>query len=265
MKNNKEKMYDFEIENFTEEDLYDITLSNKEIMKLKKDMTKTIKLIKNLNKELNIDIDLEDALKIRKELGEENEVIEYGVKNSKLLKKIVLDAIDKEVKSKGIEIIDEVFVPTQIAIPGRVDTIMLHGCPYFYKMYLTNNRLIVYSLSDKYQVIKKRVFKFGELNSIGKAVKSKKWWGKGLSVYANTYDGNQSFIEPQDRSTMYLNHTDVKYKEDTLRFLDKLSEIGGVKVNKDLRMDITDYIGMIGYTLLFFLFMGIVVKIALKM
>lgn len=264
MKNNKEKMYDFEIESFTEADLYEEQLTTKEIMKLKKDMFKTINLIKNLNKELNIDIDLEDSLKIRKELGKENEVIEYGVKNAKLLKKIVLDAIDKEVKDKGVKIIDEVFVPTQIAISGRVDTVMLHGCPYFYKMYLTNNRLIVYSLSDKYKVLKKRVIKFDELNSIGKAVKSNKWWSKGLSVYANTYSGNQSYIEPQDRSTMYLNHTDTKYKEDTLRFLDKLSEVGGVKINKDLRMDITDYIGMAGYIALFLLLIGIVAKIALN-
>lgn len=264
MSEDKNKTYDFEIENFTEEDLYEEELTAEEIVKLKKRMIKTVRLLKNLNKELNIDMDLEDALKIRKELGEESEVIEHGVINALLLRKIVLDAIDIEVKKQNLEIIDELFVPTQIAIPGRVDTVMLHGCTYFYKMYLTNNSLIVYSLSDKYQVIKKKTFQFNELHSVGKAIKSKRLWSKGLAVFANTYNGNQSFIEPHDRTTMYLNHTKKEYKEQVLRFLDKLSEVGKISIVTEERLDKTDYLTIASYIMLFIFFICIIGKIVFK-
>ncbi len=259
MKDNKDKIYDFEIEDFTEEDLYGEGLSEKEIMKTKKNMVKILKLIKDLNKELNIEIDLEDILKIRKELGEESEVIEYGVRNARLLKKIVLDAIDKEVKNQDIEIIDELFIPTQIAIPGRVDTVALHGCTYFYKMYLTNHNLIIYSLSDKYELIKKRSLNFDELQSIGKAPRNK-GFAKGLGVFANTYDGNQSFIEPKDRTTMYINHTEEKYKEEVIRFLDKLSEVSEVRIITEFRWDVTDYFALVFNIVCFGSLIYIVIK-----
>lgn len=261
----EDNFYDFEIENFTEEDLHGEDLTTEEIIKLKKKMLKTIKLLKNSNKELNIDISLEDVLKIRKELGENSEVIEYGVVNALLLRKIVLDAIEREVKKQGLEIIDELFVPTQIAVPGRVDTVMMNGCPYFYKMYLTDHSLIVYSLSDKYQVIKKRILQFEELYSIGKEIKSNGVWGKGLAVFANTFNGDQSFIEPEDRTTMYLNHTKKEYKEDVLRFLDKLSEVGKVNVVTNPRLDKTDYITIASYVMLFALYIFIVIKAVFKL
>lgn len=260
MKDDKNETYDFEIENFTEEDLYGDDLTTEDIIKSKKKTLKTIELIKHLNKELNIDISLEEALRIRKELGEKSEVIEYGVVNALLLRKIVLDAIDREVKKQGLEIIDELFVPTQIAVPGRVDTVMMNGCAYFYKMYLTNNSLIVYSLSDKYQVIKKRILKFDELHSIGKAIKSNAFLGKGLAIFANTTNGDQSFIEPDDRTTMYLNHTKKEYREDVLRFLDKLSEVSDVKIKTDGRKDTSDYIAIGFNIVLLIAFLFIVSK-----
>lgn len=76
---------------------------------------------------------------------------------------------------------------------------------YFYKMYLTKDNLIVYSLDDKYKIIRKRILKFDEIYSIGRAPKYK-GWAKGLAVFANTYDGEMSYIESVDRTTIYLNH-----------------------------------------------------------
>ena len=249
MKQRKNNVNEFEIESFTEDDLYSENLSQKQIEKTKKNISKIINLLKDFNKELDIDVKLEDVLKIKKELGDESEKIEFGVKNAPLLRKIVLDAIDKSIKKDKIEIIDEIFITSQIAIPGRVDTVALHDSTYFYKMYLTKNNLIVYSLNDKYKIITKKVLKFDEIHSIGKAPKYK-GWAKGLAVFANTFDGEMSYIEPKDRTTIYLNHQYIKYEEDVFRFLEKLSEVSGVNIVCKDRLDITDYIG-IGFFILF--------------
>ncbi|MGL4911500.1 MAG: hypothetical protein ACRC3Y_03630 [Romboutsia sp.] len=249
---------EFEIESFTEDDLFDGNLSKKQIEKTKKTLSKTINLLKELNSQLDIDVTLEDVLKLKRELGEDFEKIEFGVKYAPVLRKIVLDAIDKDIKKNNIEVIDQLFVTSQIAIPGRVDTVALHDAAYFYKMYLTKDNLISYSLNDKYKIISKRIFKFDEIRSIGKAPQYK-GWAKGLAVFADTFDGKMSYIEPNDRTTIYLNHQYIQYEEHTFRFLDKLSEVGKIKIVCKDRLDQSDYIGIVGFILFigWFLFLTI--------
>ncbi|MDU1538027.1 MAG: hypothetical protein E6902_00275 [Paeniclostridium sordellii] len=230
-KNNKKYDYKFEIEEYTEDDLFEDGLDKNQKEKIKKRMSMLLEELKEANSKFNINISLSEVLKIKKYLGESGDISEHGIKNSNVLKYIILKVIDKDMESLKNEIVDELFVPSFISMPGVNTSYINHGASYFFKLYLTKDKLIYYGITENFKIVNKKIIEVKEVKSIGKAIENRRW-SKGLAWGVNTTSGYMSFIETNDKNIIYLNHLKNKYRKSVIRFLSSLERITGIKAVK---------------------------------
>ncbi len=230
-KNNKKYDYKFEIEEYTEADLFEDGLDKNQKEKIKKRMSMLLEELKEANSKFNINVSLSEVLKIKKYLGESGDISEHGIKNSNVLKYIILKVIDKDMESLKNEIVDELFVPSFISMPGVNTSYINHGASYFFKLYLTKDKLIYYGITENFKIVNKKIIDVKEVKSIGKAIENRRW-SKGLAWGVNTTSGYMSFIETNDKNIIYLNHLKNKYRKSVIRFLSSLERITGIKAVK---------------------------------
>lgn len=223
-----ENKYNFEIEEFTEDDLFEEGLDDKKKENIKNRMNTLLKELKEANDEFNIDISLNDMLRIKNAMGKQGDEYEHGIRNANVLKYIILKVIDKDIGYLKDELIDELFVPSFISLPGVNTSYINYGAIYFFKMYLIKDKLIYYGISERFKIVNRKVIDIKNIKTIGKCVKNKKW-SNGLSYGIDTCSGYISFIEVDNGDIIYLNHLKNKYKDSTVRFLENLEEITGIK------------------------------------
>jgi hypothetical protein len=235
----KKDDYKFEIEEYTEEDLFESGMNEKQKEKLKRRMTILLEELKKANSKFNIDISLDDILKIKKNLDKNGDISEHGIKNSSVLKYIILKAIDKDMENLKDEIIDELFVPSFISMPGVNTSYINYDASYFFKLYLTKDNLIYYGISDRFKIVKKKMINLKDIKSVGKAVKNRRW-SKGLAWGANTTSGYMSFIETNEKNIIYLNHLKSKYRKSVFSFLENLESLTGLKAVTKAPLTIED-------------------------
>lgn len=225
---NKKENLKFKIEEFTEADLFEEGLTEKQKEKTKKRMGKMLDELKEANEKLDIDITLEEMIAIKQNLGELGNEHEHGIQNVNVLKYIVLKAIDKNMKKIDVEIIDELFIPNFISLPGVNTSHVYHGSTFFYKFYLTKDKLIYYGISERYEVLRKRSIDLKDIKVIGKSVKNNNK-SKGLAWGIDTMTGYTSFIEFNNKEVIYLNHLKRKYRKSAERFITNLENTTGIK------------------------------------
>lgn len=255
---NKEDDYNFKIEEFNEDDLFEAGLDSKQKEKIKKRMAMLLKELKESNRKFDIDITLEDILKIKTEMGKYGDEYEHGIKNSNVLKYITLNVIDKDIKQLKSEVIDELFVPSFISLPGVNTSYINNGASYFFKLYLTKDKLIYYGISERFKIVSRKVIDIKSIKSIGKSVKNTKL-SKGLAWGVDTKSGYMSFIEFNNREIIYLNHLKSKYRKDVDRFLSNLEEVTGIKAVNKAPVTIEDKFTLIWQVLLFLFLVFLVI------
>ncbi|MEG1009807.1 MAG: hypothetical protein RSF67_08380 [Clostridia bacterium] len=224
----KKGSYKFKIEEYTEADLFEEGLSEKQKEKTKARMTMLLKELKDSTSKFDINISLNDMLKIKNQLGEKGDTFEHGIKNSNVLKYIILKVIDKDMEHIKDEVIDELFVPSLISMPGVNTSYINYGASYFFKIYLTKNSLICYGITERFKIANKKTIDLKNIKTIGKSVTNRKW-SKGLAYGVNTTSGYTSFIETYDKNIIYLNHLKSKYRKNTIRFISNLEKATGIK------------------------------------
>ncbi|MDU6248639.1 MAG: hypothetical protein E6612_06935, partial [Paeniclostridium sordellii] len=114
----KKDEYNFKIEEYSELDLCQDSMNKEQKEKIKNTTIKIIEEIKYLNSQFKIDVTVEEILSLKNKLGEKSNTSEHGIENSNLLKYIILKTIEKDMENFKSEIIDELFVPSFISLPG---------------------------------------------------------------------------------------------------------------------------------------------------
>ncbi|MBW4873153.1 MAG: hypothetical protein KZY55_03755, partial [Paeniclostridium sp.] len=133
----KKDEYNFKIEEYSELDLCQDSMNKEQKEKIKNKTIKIIEEIKYLNSQFKIDVTVEEIVSLKNKLGEKSNTSEHGIKNSNLLKYIILKTIEKDMENLKNEIIDELFVPSFISLPGVNTSYINYNAAYFFKMYLT--------------------------------------------------------------------------------------------------------------------------------
>ncbi|MGL5507675.1 MAG: hypothetical protein ACRDB0_07225, partial [Paraclostridium sp.] len=120
------------------------------------------------------------------------------------------------------------FIPNFVSLPGVNTSHIYHGSTFFYKLYLTKDKLIYYGISERYEVLRKRSIDLKDIKVIGKSVKNDKR-SKGLAWGIDTMTGYMSFIEMNNKEIIYLNHLKRKYRKSAERFITNLENTTGLK------------------------------------
>lgn len=203
----KKDMYMKEIEEFDEEKLPNVELSNKEKSRVLNHVMEAIDMLKTHNKDVNFKIDLKDAIKIKEKLGDNSEKEIYGVKNAALMRKLIQKMAQEKEGIKDKDIIDELF----IEIPSPTWWWKQIIC---YKMFITKDQLIVYGFDYNYSIVKNYKYKLGDIKAAGIG-------GKKQSYYR---EDEQLIIFPDN--TIFLYPVGECTNEKLQSFIDTLRRLG---------------------------------------
>lgn len=162
MKNNNLDNVIDEIKNMTINDLPDIKLSDADKEKAKKKLFSSIEALKDRNKELNIDITLDEVLDIKDSLGNVGDKNANGVKYGHVIREVALQAADNEVY-KSNTVIQEVLANNAYATSNLG---WMEGGAIAFKIYLTKTKLIIYSFTEFYKLIEKKEYNLSEIKGI---------------------------------------------------------------------------------------------------
>lgn len=202
------------IEEFDECELPNVEITENEKREIMNKVDYAIESLKNGNKEMDFNISVDDAMKIKEKLGDKVDNYIYGRKHALLMREIMIKTIEEE------EGINEENIKEQLLvyIPASY---WWRGGAICYKMYLINeNRLIIYSFDSGYNVFSKYNIPVEEIKCAGEAGKAKK----------NMYD-NEQVIFFKDTKI----HLDPDYghnKEEILNFIEALRKVGVPDVDR---------------------------------
>ncbi|MGL4772682.1 MAG: hypothetical protein ACRC2K_03865 [Clostridium sp.] len=181
-----------------EASLPDVELSPEQKERAKNRINSYIARLKNSNPELNIDSTPSTLSEIENELGEKSEKVRHGVHGANVLKELVLKAVDEEVALSHNKILYSCFLLGfyQEAMVGYIP--VFSETPYYYKIYVTKDKLIIYSFDWFFKILKKKSFSLNQIYKVGVAPQffvSKELnretlllkLNKGVEIYDNYY------------------------------------------------------------------------------
>ena len=102
------KYYDL-IEEFDENKLPDVNINEEEINRVKNKVIGVINRLQNENKNIKLDINLEDALKIKEKLGDNADKAIFGVESAGLMRALILKSVREKEGLDKEDIVDELF------------------------------------------------------------------------------------------------------------------------------------------------------------
>ncbi|MGL5616702.1 MAG: hypothetical protein ACRDD2_10825 [Sarcina sp.] len=145
-------------EELTKEELEKIKKKTKSILKDYKNAVSKIKGnqldIESLNKE-----DIEDY---------KNEVYIHLAKNTVVLKKLVLEAIDKEINLKGEITYKDLLRPSAMSAETGYWT---YGCPFYFYTVFSTEEIIIYKLDNHFRVIESKKYKITDIEDYRVGIK----------------------------------------------------------------------------------------------
>ncbi|MGL4570433.1 MAG: hypothetical protein ACRCVJ_05165 [Clostridium sp.] len=201
------KDYFDKIEEFDEADLPNVEMNVEEVKRVKESVIKIVKSLKDRNKNLDFNITLEGALKLKNELGNNADKAIYGTKCALLMRSIMLKTIEEEEGLKKEDIVDELF--RNVHAPT-----WWWGAAVCYKLFLTKEKLIIYSFDSHYKVFSNYKVSIGEVIEAGRA-------------------GKEKCIMDEDEQIIVLKDTKIVLspdyggsKDDLLRFMESLRNMG---------------------------------------
>lgn len=209
----KEKDYLDMIEEFDENNLPDIDINSEELKRVKGKVFSIIEKLKNSNKSLDFNITLDEALKLKERLGDNAEKAIYGVESAKLMRAIMLETIKENEGLKDEDIVDELLRDINAHYWWR-------GGAVCYKLFLTKDKLIIYSFDSHYKIFSNYKIRLYEIIEAGKAGKAK-----------CMMDEEEQIIVLKDKVIYF----DPKYggkESDLLRFMESLKKAGVKDVDR---------------------------------
>ncbi len=206
------KYYDL-IEEFDENKLPDVNINEEEINRVKNKVIGVINSLQNENKNIKLDINLEDALKIKEKLGDNADKAIFGVESAGLMRALILKSVREKEGLDKEDIVDELF--RNVHAPN-----WWRGAAVCYKFFLTKDKLIIYSFDSHYKIFSHYKLNIEEIKGAGLVGKAK----------CHMHEDEQIIILPN--TTIYLDPNYGGNKEDLLRFMDSLKKIGVKDINR---------------------------------
>lgn len=222
-----------DINEMTIDNLPDVSITEEQKNNARRKLFKSIEELKNRNKDLDINVSPTGVLEIVDSLGDRSEDYLNGVKYGRVLREVALKAVHEEVLSEYTNIKGEAFV---INANGTTNIGWGSGGALYFKIYLTDNKLITYSFTEFYKIIDKVVVDIKDVIGAGK------------------YKGNIYYIEYGEKE-IYIGYT----LEETKVAIDNIIRIleqRGVKNNSQSKIVKENTIKTI-YILLVIIFMAI--------
>lgn len=207
------KDYFDKIEEFDEGNLPDVEMSIEEVNRVKNNVIKIVKSLKDKNKRLDFNITLEGALKLKNELGDNADKAIYGTKSALLMRSIMLKTIEEKEGLKKEDIVDELF--RNVHAPT-----WWWGAAVCYKMFLIKDKLIIYSFDSHYKIFSHYKVNIDEVIEAGRA-------GKGKCIM----DEDEQIIVLKD-TKIVLRPDYGGSKDDLLRFMESLRTMGVKDVDR---------------------------------
>lgn len=204
----KEKNYLDSIEEFDETTLPEVNINQAEIDRVRKKVFGIIEGLKNKNKKLGFNIKLEDALKIKNELGNNADKAIYGVESAGLMRAIMLKTIKEKEELTAEDIVDELLI--DVPAPNH-----WRGAAICYQLYLTKNKVIIYSFDSQYKVFSSYNLNFNEVKAAGEAGEAK-----------CMMNSDEQIIELVNNTTIFLYPDYGGKKKQLLHFMKSLRESG---------------------------------------
>lgn len=142
-------------------DLPEEELSKEELEKIKQKTKNILKDYKNgVSKIKEIQLDTENLNK--EDIKDyKNEVYIHLAKNTAILKKLVLEAIDKEINLKGEITYKDLLRPSATSAETGYWT---YGCPFYFYTIFSTEEIIIYKLDNHFRVIESKKYKITDID-----------------------------------------------------------------------------------------------------
>lgn len=160
-------MKKYELIDFDEKSLPDVNLNENQKTKIKNSLNYTLNKFHLFNPNIKIDISQLKTDEIQTLLDSSKYKNKHGIKNANLLKRFVLEAIEKDINLNSKDILYKKFLQAGAGSEySGPPTFLKYRGTFYYQLYIINDGLIIYSLDDYFRVINKNIIKINEIKSV---------------------------------------------------------------------------------------------------
>lgn len=150
----KEFMKKFDLIDINEDYLPDVNLSDDQKKKLKKIFKDLIKPYLSLNHNpIKIDLSTSKVSNVTNELGNESDDVLNYVKGGKILRNLVIEALDKDCPLKDEEILYKTLLYIPVDYSFKSVGILYSDSVFSHRIYVTQKEIFMYNLDNYFRVI----------------------------------------------------------------------------------------------------------------
>ncbi|MGL4850342.1 MAG: hypothetical protein ACRC28_15740 [Clostridium sp.] len=206
-----DKDYLDNIEEFDLEKLPKIDLENEKIDKIKENIIKGIERLKEKNKNIGFAVSLEDVLKIKESLGEDDSKPIFGIENAKLMRKILIGEIKRKYNIKNEDIVYE------YKSRSRGEETWVWESIVYNEFILTKKGLLIIGLDADIRVKMEKYASFSEIKKVGKmeGEEENNIFGTGIGI-----------LDLKDGVRLYMHYKHYNMEKEFCEFVGKLKEFG---------------------------------------
>ncbi|MGL5417665.1 MAG: hypothetical protein ACRDAU_18500 [Clostridium sp.] len=206
-----DKDYLDNIEEFDLEKLPKIDLENEKIDKIKENIIKGIERLKEKNKNIGFVVNLEEVLKIKENLGEEDSKPIFGIENAKLMRKILIGEIKRKYNIKNEDIVYE------YKSRSRGEETWAWESTVYNEFIVTKKGLLIVGLDADIKVRMEKYILFSDIKKISKMEgdNGNNIFGTGIGV-----------LDLNDGIRLYIHYKHYNKEKEFEEFKEKLKEFG---------------------------------------
>lgn len=147
-------MKKFDLIDIDENNLPNVELSNEQMKRIKNIFNTTIKSYLELNhKPVDIDLSPNNLSRVTDNLGTESEDILNYVKGGKILRDLVIEALDKECPIKEEDLIYKALLYISKDYSYKVAGILFSESVFSHRIYVTKNYVFIYNLDNYFRLL----------------------------------------------------------------------------------------------------------------
>lgn len=147
-------MKKFDLIDINEAILPDVELSDEQKKKIKNILNNLIKPYLSLDKNpINVDLSSPNLYKVSTKLSDSSEEILNHVKGGKILRDLVLEALDKECPIKENDILYKTLLYIPVDYSFKTVGVLYSNSIFSHRIYVTKNEMFIYNLDNYFRVV----------------------------------------------------------------------------------------------------------------
>ncbi|MGG5460408.1 hypothetical protein [Clostridium sp. B9] len=144
----------FELLDINEKELPNVNLSNEQKERIRKFLKSTLRpYVANKKDTIPVDLSLENIIKVTNNLGEETDDVLFYVKGGKVLRDLVVEALDKECPIPEDELVYKTTLYTFDDYSYKVAPLAFSGTTTSHRIYVTKTKILFYNLDNYFRLI----------------------------------------------------------------------------------------------------------------